>query len=374
MDHLLHDIYPLTQQILDRYDAQYLNSCSVETEGFEARLGVQNSWFLQNMSLEPKNGPTPMRRAKSLEDMQFHLWTLWEAMATHRPALFVAYMDWVKTTLTSYGLDLDDILASIAAMRDVLAESLPASEATTACDYVDAALQQLALPDASPHVDSFLKPDAPLADLAQQVLRALLYGDRRLAIQLVQTEALTKQNVKDIYLYVLQPVQREVGRLWQMRQFSVAMEHYCSETTQLMMSQLYPFLLAAPPHGHVLVATCVSREQHGIGMRMVADFFEMAGWESYYLGVNTPTNSVLQTVIERQADVLAISTTMTFHLGLVRELIAAARNTSTIARTKILVGGGPFNLVPDLWKEIGADGYGRDAIEAVHVAGQLVSA
>ena len=31
------------------------------------------------MSLEPKNGPTPMRRAKSLEDMQFHLWTLWEA-------------------------------------------------------------------------------------------------------------------------------------------------------------------------------------------------------------------------------------------------------------------------------------------------------
>ena len=141
-----------------------------------------------------------------------------------------------------------------------------------------------------------------------------------------------------------------------------------------MMSQLYPFLLAAPPHGHVLVATCVSREQHGIGMRMVADFFEMAGWESYYLGVNTPTNSVLQTVIERQADVLAISTTMTFHLGLVRELIAAARNTSTIARTKILVGGGPFNLVPDLWKEIGADGYGRDAIEAVHVAGQLVSA
>ena len=159
-----------------------------------------------------------------------------------------------------------------------------------------------------------------------------------------------------------------------MRQLSVAMEHYCSETTQLMMSQLYPFLLAAPPHGHVLVATCVSREQHGIGMRMVADFFEMAGWESYYLGVNTPTDSILQTVIERQADVLAISATMTFHLGFVRELIAAARNTSTIAGTKILVGGGPFNLVPDLWKEIGADGYGRDAIEAVQAAGQFVSA
>ena len=162
MDHLLRDIYPLTQQILDRFDAQYLG---------------------------PKNGPTPMQHAKSLEDMQFHLWTLWEAMATHRPALFASYMNWVKTTLTSYGLDLDDILASIAAMRDVLAESLPVPEATIACDYVDSALHQLALPGASPQIDSFLKPDAPLADLAQQVLRALLYGNRRLAIQLVQTEA-----------------------------------------------------------------------------------------------------------------------------------------------------------------------------------------
>jgi len=346
MDHLLHDIYPLTEKILDRYDAQHLG---------------------------PACGTTPVRRAKSLEDMQYHLWTLWEAMATHRPALFASYMDWVKTTLTNYGLDLGDILASIEAMRDVLADSLPEPQATTAREYVDAALHQLALPGAAPHIDSFLTPDAPLADLAQEVLHALLYGDRRLAIQLVQTEALTNKNVKDIYLYVLQPVQREVGRLWQMRQLSVAMEHYCSETTQLMMSQLYPFLLTASPHGHVLVATSVSREQHGIGMRMVADFFEMAGWESYYLGVNTPADSILQTVIERQADVLAISATMTFHVGLVRELIAAARNTSTIAGTKILVGGGPFNLVPDLWKEIGADGYGRDAIEAVQVAGQLVT-
>ena len=35
-----------------RRGVRCLNSCSVETEGFEARLGAQNSWFLQNMSLE----------------------------------------------------------------------------------------------------------------------------------------------------------------------------------------------------------------------------------------------------------------------------------------------------------------------------------
>ena len=36
----------------DQSDLRELNSCSVETEGFEAKLGIRNSWFLQNMSLE----------------------------------------------------------------------------------------------------------------------------------------------------------------------------------------------------------------------------------------------------------------------------------------------------------------------------------
>lgn len=38
--------------------------------------------------------------------------------------------------------------------------------------------------------------------------------------------------------------------------------------------------------------------QHEIGMRMVADFFEMEGWDTYYLGANTPTRSILQTIVD----------------------------------------------------------------------------
>ena len=52
------------------------------------------------------------------------------------------------------------------------------------------------------------------------------------------------------------------------------------------------------------------------GDRMVADFFEMDGWDTYFLGANTPAESVLRTADERRADVLAVSCTMTFHIPL----------------------------------------------------------
>jgi methanogenic corrinoid protein MtbC1 len=50
-------------------------------------------------------------------------------------------------------------------------------------------------------------------------------------------------------------------------------------------------------------------------------------------------------------------------------LIAATRATENPPR--ILVGGAPFNSLPGLWKDVGADGYARDAVEAIAVAAAL---
>jgi nitrogen-specific signal transduction histidine kinase len=47
---------------------------------------------------------------------------------------------------------------------------------------------------------------------------------------------------------------------------------------------------------------------------LVADFFEMAGWDNHFLGANMQIESIIKTVAERQANVLALSITMTFHI------------------------------------------------------------
>jgi methanogenic corrinoid protein MtbC1 len=63
---------------------------------------------------------------------------------------------------------------------------------------------------------------------------------------------------------------------------------------------------------------------------------------------------------------------MTFHIDLVSDLIAEVRRAGLDARTKILVGGYPFNISPNLWQTVGADGYAADAQQAVSLAERLV--
>ena len=178
--------------------------------------------------------------------------------------------------------------------------------------------------------------------------------------------------VKDIYLNVFQSSLYEIGRLWQENKITVAQEHYFTAATQLIMSQLYPYISKSQKTGKVLVATSVSRELHEIGVRMVADFFEMDGWNTYYLGANTPKESIIETIISKKADLIIISATISSHIGEVMDLIRAVRLCAECMDSKIIVGGYPFIVDKDLWKKVGADGQADDAETAVEIAEKLV--
>jgi methanogenic corrinoid protein MtbC1 len=311
-------------------------------------------------------------REKSVRDVCYHLDYLSEAIRAEDPALFAEYVAWVRTLFASLGFADNVLVRTLQCMRDVLHETLPSESMALAYPYLETGLRQARAAPVTP--PTYLPDDAPLSQLARAYLDALLQGERHVASRLILDAVENHANLKDIYLHVFQPTQREVGRLWQMNRVSVAQEHYCTAVTQLVMSQLYPYIFATERRGRRLVATCVGGELHEIGVRMVADFFEMEGWDTYYLGANTPAASIQQTLVERRADVLAISATMTFHVSAVAELISLVRGAHNAnPRVSILVGGYPFLVAPDLWRELGADGHARDAREAVTVAEALVA-
>lgn len=309
-------------------------------------------------------------RVKCRQDADFHLSYLADAISVDLPALFVDYVAWAKVMLAGRGIPQEDLARNLEVLREVLLRELPADQALLAVEYVEIGLRQL--PDVSLEIPTRIRQDEPLAELAGAYLQALLRGERHVASRLVLEAVESGTSVRDIYLHVFQRAQHEVGCLWQANRLSVAQEHYCTAATQLIMSQLYPYVFAGQRNGHTLVATCVAGDLHEIGVRMVSDFFEMDGWDTFYLGANTPTVSLLRTVEERGADLLAVSATMTFHLRAVKELISAVRGTPSGERLKILVGGYPFNLSPDLWRIVGADAWGRDALESVVVADRLL--
>jgi methanogenic corrinoid protein MtbC1 len=213
-----------------------------------------------------------------------------------------------------------------------------------------------------------------LSPQAHQYLEALRRGERHIASHLVLDAVATGTPIKDVYLHVFQPAMHEVGRLWQINRISVAQEHFCTAATQLIMSQLYTHVFASKKNGRTLIGTCVAGDLHEIGVRMVADFFEMEGWSTYYLGANTPDAAVISAIVEQRADVLAVSATISYHVEGVRTLIHAVRQHREAGRVKILVGGYPFNRDPGLWEIVGADGSASDALRAIRLADKLVAA
>jgi methylmalonyl-CoA mutase cobalamin-binding domain/chain len=207
----------------------------------------------------------------------------------------------------------------------------------------------------------------PLALLAQRYLDTLIARRRHEATAMIMEAVDGGLSIENVYLDVFQPALWEVGRLWQICQLTVAQEHYITAVTQSIMSQLYPRIFRSEGHRRIMVACCVSGELHEVGARMVADCFEMSGWDSHYLGANIPASDVVDTALAVDAEVIAISATLSSHLGLVEDLVNKA-HARLGGKATILVGGYPFNRDKDLWRKLGADGSAHNAAEAVMIA------
>lgn len=309
-------------------------------------------------------------REKCLQDARYHLSYLAEALTASSPAMFADYVRWAKVMLSTRGIPGTDLARNLECMREVLERSLPHETGVPVRKFIEAGLKRL--PEFPTELPTLIR-DGPHHELTENYLALLLRGERHTAARLVLDSVDAGVSPKDIYLHVFQRTQREIGRLWQMNKISVAHEHYCTASTQFIMAQLYPRIFRTERVGRTMVATSVAGELHELGVRMVADFFEMEGWDTYYLGANSPAASIVQAVIERKAQVLGISATMTFHLRAVEELITLARKTAGSDDTKIMVGGYPFSLEPNLWGQLGADLYAADAQQAIDLVDQLYS-
>ena len=306
------------------------------------------------------------------EDVTACLAHLAEALAIAQPTLFREHVHWLRAMLAGRGLAGDELSQTLGALARVLDEQFESGEAALARRYVESVLADL--PRMAGALSSVITDDHPLATLARAYLEALLAGRRHEASRLIIEAAERDTSIKDLYIHVFQRTQHEIGRLWQLNEVTVAQEHYCTAATQLVMSMLYPRIFAGPRIGRTFIGACASGDLHEIGIRMVTDFFEMDGWDTQYLGASVPTDDLVRMIAQRRPDVVGISATMTPHLSIVAKLVDAIRAEPACRDVKILVGGYPLTVVPDLWRELGADGSAPDAQGAVDAASKLVRA
>jgi MerR family transcriptional regulator, light-induced transcriptional regulator len=300
-------------------------------------------------------------RARCLEDARYHIQYLSEAVGAEEPVLFADYVTWARTMLSSRNIPVEDLMANLEVMQDVLQEQLPVAMHFPTIEYVKYAIGELV---SSTRMATSLDSAEPLSDLANQYLSALLRYERHVASAVILRAVKNKTSIKEIYLHVFERCQYEIGRLWETNVVSIAQEHYCTAATQLIMSQLYPYIFRSDRTSRgTIVAACASGELHEIGARMLCDLLEMEGWNTIYLGANVPAAGIIGVLRDNDANILAISASMGFHISSVRELIAVVR--AAAPRTTILVGGHAFRNTPNLGRDLGADYSPRNASEAI---------
>jgi methanogenic corrinoid protein MtbC1 len=330
---------------------------------------VMTNLYRRHPEYEKRYGPAGKVRCR--EDIDFHFCTLIEAVASRERELFLRYVAWGKIVLVNRRIRTDDLIDTLLIMQEVISANVSKRAASLANSYIQAAIDRFdTFPDAPP---TYIDVCSPLADLANSYLQSLLSVDRDEARNLVRGAMQRGTRVQDIYRYVFEPVQREIGRLWQMNHISVAQEHYCTATTETLMGELRRDLDQSKRDPHFFLGTCVAGAQHSVGIRMLSELLEASGWKVYFTGANTPTASLVELIRKFHVDVLGISAATAMDLPQVRRLIEAVRNSGK-TKTQIMVGGRVFNDVKGLWRKLGADAWAKDAVSGVNVAYKLVEA
>lgn len=297
-------------------------------------------------------------RARCLEDARFHLQFLATALDAESVPMFLDYIGWTKVVLAKRHVTERDLLENLRILGQAVRE-MPDAEA-----YVQTAIDEL--PAMTDDVPSFLDPREPLWPVASGYLAALIRGDRHEALQVILRALDSGVTIRDVYRNVFEPVQQEIGRLWQLNQISVAQEHFCTAATQQVMTQLYGRIFGGDAsRGKRVVAMCVGGELHEIGLRIITDLLELSGWQTWYLGANVPPANAVQFCVEQKADVLLVSATLPPHLPGVAEVVRSFRARPELAGAKVLVGGRAFRNAPGLWRTIGADGTAAGVDECI---------
>jgi len=156
-------------------------------------------------------------------------------------------------------------------------------------------------------------------------------------------------DIETLYARVLGPLLEDTGASWQQGAERVWEEHFASATVRTIVEGLYSDVMKEaarrPRLGSVVVLACPPGELHDLGLRMLTDRMQLAGWDAYFLGADTPVEEIAAAAIELRADLIALTAATHYNRLLLREVVDRLKREAPAAR--VGVGGPAFSADPD---------------------------
>ena len=146
----------------------------------------------------------------------------------------------------------------------------------------------------------------------------------------------------------------------------------CARAMKAGMAHIEPILSASgiKPVGKVIMGT-VKGDLHDIGKNLCIMMLRGAGFEVIDLGVDISADQFIQAVDEHQATVVGMSALLTTTMPNMGKTIEAFIDEDLRDDVKFMVGGAP--VTPEFADDMGADGYGKDAMDCVDLAKEFVN-
>lgn len=345
---------------------------------FTARLLRSSSRALANAALarqeqqhpELANLGLPDSFPDPLADTEVRLLQLAEAVGVDRPALFSHALAWYRVAFAHRDVPDGYLPANLAAIAATLEAELPVGGRELVARHIGAATTALAR--APRDLPSLVATPAPHVDLARNFLLALLEERGDAGLDLIRDALAQGLPIPDLHDHVLTKVQREIGRMWLMGEIPIADEHYGSLLVGRALDMVQERLPRAAAGAPRVLTMAVGGNLHALGIRVIAQRFQLDGWQVVDLGSNMPVEDLAWALTDRPVQLLAMSASMTLHVSAAANAVARLRSAVT-ACPPILVGGEPFQVVPDLHQCIGADASAVDAAGAVAAGRRLLA-
>ncbi len=200
---------------------------------------------------------------------------------------------------------------------------------------------------------------------------ALLAGDRVAAASIFARTPDRGHSLVDAELHVIQPTLYGIGQKWQNYEVGVAQEHLATAISQYVMTNGLLKAKLPMPNGRRILLACVEGNSHSVGLQIVADAFQLAGWDVRYLGASVPTSALIQQVGQFKPDLLGLSVSFAQQLHIVKAIMSRLTQTHGTSRPAVIVGGLAINQFNGSANQLGVDDWSPDAGAAVTSAATL---
>jgi len=309
-------------------------------------------------------------RSACREDIAFHFDFLEPALEFGDVAPLAAYLGWLNSVLEARDIPAEQVSASLTLVGEYLGTHLDPADADTLRATIAAANDRVRLRPAETLPNYPYQGDAsPTCDALAQ---ALVNGDHKQVRTMIDTAVQgaikAGSGLPEVAVHLVQPALYDIGYGWQQNRISVAQEHMATAGAHTALAQGYLLQEPRPPNGKRILLACLEGNHHALGLRMISDAFALAGWDTRFLGGDTPVKSVIQQIRDLAPHIIGLSATLPAHLRTIKTGINTIRAALGPSCPPIMVGGLVINQISGIAEALGADFTCRDATTVVETA------